>query len=175
MVSYYRTAHKAIPPGDLAGVLGMGSDATEAKDAAACVLNPIPMMRSLDIAQSAIVECDKERVFKVKTFTRWARKVVSDEALCAVLARSFGRYEADLEKAFARSASQCPAVGKVARFARLWRRKEQTRSSSSQGDRRRDPGSDFSDAHVAQAQWVGEGLCRLPATRNLISWWQAAY
>ena len=38
-----------------------------------------------------------KRVFKTKTFDRWARKLLSDELLCAAaLEIEQGRYEADL-------------------------------------------------------------------------------
>jgi hypothetical protein len=56
------------------------------------------------------------RVFKLKTFARWARKLLSDEQLCTA-AREIqrGEYEAD-------------------------------------------PGADFSDASVAQAQVIAQAL-----------------
>ena len=40
-----------------------------------------------------------KRIFKLKTFARWARRIISDEALCHAAAEiMIGRYEADLGK-----------------------------------------------------------------------------
>lgn len=50
-----------------------------------------------DIAQSATLNDVKKRVFKLKTFARWAKKILSDEQLCAAAQEiERGLYEADL-------------------------------------------------------------------------------
>jgi hypothetical protein len=39
----------------------------------------------------------RKRVFKLKTFARWAKKILSDEQLCAAAQEILnGQYEADL-------------------------------------------------------------------------------
>lgn len=56
---------------------------------------------------------DRKRVFKTKTFDRWARKVVGDELLC-IAAREIeaGLYEADLGHRLCKKRIATPGHGK---------------------------------------------------------------
>jgi len=64
------------------------------------------------IALGAIVVCRK-RVFKTKTFDRWAKKMISDDLLC-IAAREIelGRYEADLGGGVCKKRIALPGKGK---------------------------------------------------------------
>jgi hypothetical protein len=60
-----------------------------------------------------------KRVFKTKTFSRWARKSLPDSALCkAAREIELGLFEADLGVVYAKSASLCPGKARVDRRVR---------------------------------------------------------
>jgi hypothetical protein len=108
----------------------------------------------------------RKRVFKLKTFARWAKKILSDDQLCAA-AREIerGQYEADLGSGLCKKRIAVPGQGKSGATRTLVAKDGVQGIFFIAGRQKSDPGSDFSDANVAQAQVIGEALHR-QAPRN---------
>lgn len=99
------------------------------------------------------------RVFKLKTFARWARKVLSDDQLCAAaLEIQRGLYEADLGAGLCKKRIAVPGQGKSGATRTLVAKAGAHGIFLIAGRQKSDPGTDFSDANVAQAQVIGEAL-----------------
>ena len=107
-----------------------------------------------------------KRVFKLKSFSRWAKKVLADAQLCdAAREIERGHYEADLGAGLCKK--RIAVAGRVKRGA--------TRVLVAKGGadgiffiagrRKSDSGPDFSDSHVAQAQLIGEALQKADTKR----------
>ncbi len=101
----------------------------------------------------------KRRVFKLKTFARWAKKILSDEQLCAA-AREIqsGQYEADLGAGLCKKRIAVPGQGKSGATRTLVAKEGALGIFFIAGRQKSDPGTDFSDAQLAQAQVIGEAL-----------------
>lgn len=103
----------------------------------------------------------KKRVFKVKTFARWARKILSDDQLCNAADEILrGRYEADLGAGLCKKRIAVSGQGKSGATRTLVAKDGPYGIFFIAGRQKSDPGPDFSDANVAQAQIVGEALQR---------------
>jgi hypothetical protein len=101
----------------------------------------------------------KQRVFKLKTFARWAKKILSDEQLCvAALEIEHGQYEADLGGGLCKKRIAVSGQGKSGATRTLVAKDGELGLFFIAGRQKSDPGSDFSDASVAQAQELGEAL-----------------
>ena len=100
-----------------------------------------------------------KRVFKTKTFSRWARKVVGDAALCRA-AREIeqGLFEADLGGGLCKKRIALPGQGKSGSSRTLVAKKHKDAIFFLAGREKSDPGSDFSDHEVEAAKIVGAGL-----------------
>ena len=100
-----------------------------------------------------------KRVFKTKTFDRWARKVVSDELLCRA-AREIeqGQYEADLGGGVCKKRVAVPGQGKSGSTRTLVAKKHTTAIFFLAGREKNAPGSDFSAKEVDAAKVIGLGL-----------------
>jgi hypothetical protein len=107
-----------------------------------------------------------KRVFKLKSFSRWVKKVLADAQLCdAAREIERGHYEADLGAGLCKK--RIAVAGRVKRGA--------TRVLVAKGGadgiffiagrRKSDSGPDFSDSHVAQAQLIGEALQKADTKR----------
>ena len=108
----------------------------------------------------------RKRVFKLKTFARWAKKILSDDQLCAA-AREIerGQYEADLGSGLCKKRIAVPGQGKSGATRTLVAKDGVQGIFFIAGRQKNDPGSDFSDANVAQAQVIGEALQQASAKK----------
>lgn len=108
----------------------------------------------------------RKRVFKLKTFARWAKKILSDDQLCAA-AREIerGQYEADLGSGLCKKRIAVPGQGKSGATRTLVAKDGVQGIFFIAGRQKSDPGSDFSDANVAQAQVIGEALQQVSAKK----------
>lgn len=106
------------------------------------------------------------RVFKLKTFARWARKLLSDEQLCTA-AREIqrGEYEADLGAGLCKKRIAVPGQGKSGATRTLVAKEGVHGIFFIAGRQKSDPGADFSDASVAQAQVIAQALQKTSAKK----------
>ena len=103
----------------------------------------------------------RKRVFKIKTFARWAKKILSDEQLCAAAEEILqGQYEADLGAGLCKKRIAVSGRGKSGGVRTLVAREGAHGLFFIAGRQKSDPGSDFTQANVAQAQIIGEALQR---------------
>jgi hypothetical protein len=99
-----------------------------------------------------------KRVFKLKTFSRWAKKIISDEQLCrAAQEILLGQYEADLGSGLCKKRIAL-RQGKSGGTRTLVAKDGADGLFFIAGRQKSDPGRDFSDANVAQAQIIGDAL-----------------
>ncbi len=100
-----------------------------------------------------------KRVFKTKTFDRWARKVVSDALLCQA-AREIeqGQYEADLGGGVCKKRVAVPGQGKSGSTRILVAKKHNAAIFFLAGREKNAPGSDFSAKEVEAAKIIGNAL-----------------
>ena len=100
-----------------------------------------------------------KRVFKLKSFSRWAKKVLADAQLCDT-AREIerGHYEADLGAGLCKKRVAVAGRGKRGATRVLVAKGGTNGIFFIAGRKKSDPGSDFSDSHVAQARLIGEAL-----------------
>lgn len=100
-----------------------------------------------------------KRVFKTKTFNRWARKVVSDSALCdAAREIEQGLFAADLGAGLCKKRIALPGQGKSGSSRTLVAKKHKNAIFFLAGREKSQPGSDFSDQEVEAAKIIGSGL-----------------
>ena len=100
-----------------------------------------------------------KRVFKTKTFSRWARKILSDSALCQA-AREIeqGLFEADLGAGLCKKRIAMPGQGKSGSFRTLVAKNRKDAIFFLAGREKSKPGTDFSDQEVDAAKIVATGL-----------------
>ena len=117
------------------------------------------------IALGAIVVCRK-RVFKTKTFDRWAKKMISDDLLC-IAAREIelGRYEADLGGGVCKKRIALPGKGKSGSTRTLIAKEHKSAVFFLAGREKSEPGSDFSDKEMEAAKIVAKGLQAADTTK----------
>ena len=100
-----------------------------------------------------------KRVFKTKTFDRWARKVVSDELLCqAAHEIEQGQFEADLGGGVCKKRVAVPGQGKSGSTRTLVAKKHNTAIFFLAGREKNAPGSYFSTKEVEAAKIIGHAL-----------------
>lgn len=99
------------------------------------------------------------RVFKTKTFSRWARKVVADAALCKA-AREIeqGLFEADLGGGLCKKRISLPGQGKSGSSRILVAKKHKDAIFFLTGREKSQPGVDFSHQEIEAAKIVATGL-----------------
>ncbi len=103
----------------------------------------------------------RKRVFKIKTFARWVKKILSDEQLCAAAQEILqGQYEADLGAGLCKKRIAVSGRGKSGGVRTLVAKAGAHGLFFIAGRQKSDPGSDFTQANVAQAQVIGEALQR---------------
>jgi hypothetical protein len=108
----------------------------------------------------------KIRVFKLKTFARWAKKILSDEQLCAAAQEiQRGQYEADLGAGLCKKRIAVQGQGKSGATRTLVLKECAHGIFFIAGRQKSDPGTDFPDANVAQAQVIGEALQKASAKK----------
>lgn len=100
-----------------------------------------------------------KRVFKTKTFDRWARKVVSDALLCQA-AREIeqGLFEADLGAGVCKKRVPIPGKGKSGSTRTLVAKKHKGAIFFLAGREKNAPGADFSDKEVEAAKIIARSL-----------------
>ncbi len=100
-----------------------------------------------------------KRVFKLKTFSRWAKGVLTDEQLCAAAKEvTAGHYEADLGGGICKKRIAASGQGKSGAARTLIAKKHQEAIFFIAGREKSDPGADFSDKQVEAAKLVAKGL-----------------
>ena len=100
-----------------------------------------------------------KRVFKTKTFSRWARKILSDSALCQA-AREIeqGLFEADLGGGLCKKRIALPGQGKSGSSRTLVAKKHKDAVFFLAGREKSKPGTDFSDQEVEAVKIIALGL-----------------
>lgn len=100
-----------------------------------------------------------KRVFKTRTFSRWARKVVSDSALCQA-AREIeqGLFEADLGGGLCKKRVALLGQGKSGSSRTLVAKKHKDAIFFLAGREKSKPGTDFSDQEVEAVKIIATGL-----------------
>ena len=102
-----------------------------------------------------------KRVFKTKTFDRWARKLLSDGQLCAAaLDLEQGRYEADLGGGVCKKRIAVPGQGKSGSTRTLVAKRHPNAIIFLVGREKNAPGADFPDALVEAVKIVAGNLHR---------------
>ncbi len=100
-----------------------------------------------------------KRVFKTKTFDRWARKLLSDELLCAVaLEIEQGRYEADLGGGVCKKRVAVPGQGKSGSIRTLVAKQHPNAIIFLVGREKNASGADFPDALVVAVKVIASNL-----------------
>ena len=100
-----------------------------------------------------------KRVFKTKTFDRWARKVVSDPLLCQAAGEiEQGLFEADLGGGVCKKRVAVPGRGKSGSTRTLVAKKHKNAIFFLAGREKSQPGSDFSDKEVEATKIIASGL-----------------
>lgn len=107
-----------------------------------------------------------KRVFKTKTFSRWARKVVSDSALCQA-AREIeqGLFEADLGGGLCKKRVALPGQGKSGSVRTLVAKRHQDSIFFLAGREKSQAGTDFSEREVDAVKLIASGLQRADAQK----------
>jgi hypothetical protein len=100
-----------------------------------------------------------KRVFKTKTFSRWARKVIGDAALCRA-AREIeqGVFEADLGGGLCKKRIALPGQGKSGSSRTLVAKRHKDAIFFLAGREKSQSGADFSDSEVEAAKIIAAGL-----------------
>ena len=100
-----------------------------------------------------------KRVFKTKTFDRWARKVLSDPLLCQA-AREIeqGLFEADLGGGVCKKRVAIAGQGKSGATRTLVAKKHKDAIFFLAGREKNEPGSDFSGKEVDASKIIASGL-----------------
>jgi hypothetical protein len=103
----------------------------------------------------------RKRVFKTKTFDRWAKKLLSDDLLCAA-ARDIeqGRYEADLGGGVCKKRIAVPGQGKSGSTRTLVAKQHPSAIIFLVGREKNAPGADFPDALVEVVKVIASNLHR---------------
>ncbi len=100
-----------------------------------------------------------KRVFKTKTFDRWARKLIGDSLLCQA-AREIeqGLFEADLGGGLCKKRVPFPGQGKSGSARTLVAKKHKGAIFLLAGREKSAPGTDFSDREVDAAKIIARAL-----------------
>ena len=89
----------------------------------------------------------------------WARKLLSDEQLCSTAREIMkGQYDADLGKGLCKKRIAMDGQGKRGATRTLVAKQGTLAIFYIAGRQKSDPGADFSEANVAQAQLLGQAV-----------------
>ena len=100
-----------------------------------------------------------KRVFKIRTFARWSRKVLSDAMLCqAAVEIEQGLFEADLGGGVCKKRVPLPGQGKSGSTRTLVAKRHKNAIFFLAGREKSAPGADFSDKEVDAAKIIAKGL-----------------
>lgn len=105
----------------------------------------------------------RKRVFKTKSFDRWAKKVLTDALLCAA-AREIeqGVYEADLGQGVCKKRIAVSGKGKSGGTRTLVAKQHAAAIIFLVGREKNEPGADFSDVVVEAAKTIASDLSKMP-------------
>ncbi|HEV6964763.1 MULTISPECIES: type II toxin-antitoxin system RelE/ParE family toxin [Roseateles] len=105
----------------------------------------------------------RKRVFKTKSFDRWAKKVLTDALLCAA-AREIeqGVYEADLGQGVCKKRIAVSGKGKSGGTRTLVAKQHAAAIIFLVGREKNEPGPDFSDVVVEAAKTIASDLSKMP-------------
>lgn len=100
-----------------------------------------------------------KRVFKIKTFDRWARKILTDALLCQA-AREIeqGLFEADLGAGVCKKRIAVPGQGKSGSTRTLVAKKHADAIFFLAGRAKNEPGADFADKEVDAVKIIAASL-----------------
>ena len=109
---------------------------------------------------------DQKRVFKTKTFDRWAKKLLGDEVLCRA-AREIeqGLFEADLGSGICKKRVAMAGMGKSGGTRTLVAKQHAAAVFFLLGREKNSPGTDFSDAAVEAVKLIGANLQIQPISK----------
>jgi len=100
-----------------------------------------------------------KRAFELKTFSRWAKGVLTDEQLCAAAKDVMaGHYEVDLGAGICKKRIAAGEQGKSGATRTLIAKKHQDAIFFLAGREKNEPGTDFTDKQVEAAKVVAKGL-----------------
>lgn len=100
-----------------------------------------------------------KRIFKTKTFSRWAKKLIADDLLCkAAREIEAGLYEADLGGGVCKKRIAMPGKGKSGSHRTLVATRHKSAIFFIAGREKNEPGSDFSTNEEEAAKLVAKGL-----------------
>ena len=109
---------------------------------------------------------DLKRVFKTKTFDRWAKKALSDKVLCnAAREIEQGLYEADLGGGICKKRVAIAGMGKSGGTRTLVAKQHAAAIFFLLGREKSAPGTDFSDAAVEAVRLIGARLQIQPMSK----------
>lgn len=108
----------------------------------------------------------RKKVFKTKSFDRWAKKVLADALLCAA-AREIeqGMYEADLGQGVCKKRIAVPGKGKSGGTRTLVAKQHVAAIIFLVGREKNEPGPDFSDVVLEAARTIASDLNKQPIER----------
>lgn len=124
--------------------------------------NTLVRKTNLTIAQNAIVKKPhQKRVFKTKTFSRWAKGLLTDAQLCKAAHEILqGLYEVELGMGLCKKRIAIFGQGKRGATRTLVAKESAHGLFFLVGRQKSDPGNDFSDAQVDAAKIIGTALQR---------------
>lgn len=100
-----------------------------------------------------------KRVFKTKTFSRWAKKLITDERLCNAAKEIMkGQHEGDLGSGLCKKRIAVAGQGKSGATRTLVAKESTNGIFFVAGRQKSDPGTDFSDSQVSAAKIIGTSL-----------------
>lgn len=103
-------------------------------------------------------KCNK-RVFKFKTFERWARKILTDAELCTAAREILdGRYEADLGGGVCKKRVAPAGRGKSGGTRTLVAKESDHAIFFIAGREKNEPGKDFSDVQIDAAKILAKAV-----------------
>jgi hypothetical protein len=102
---------------------------------------------------------NSKRVFKTKTFDRWAKKLIPDHLLCIAAQEIIqGNFDADLGGGVCKKRVALPGQGKSGSTRTLVAKKHKLAIFFIVGREKSDPGKDFSATEEEAAKIVAKGL-----------------
>ena len=108
----------------------------------------------------------QKRIFKTKTFDRWAKKLLADSLLCAAAREiEIGVYEADLGQGVCKKRIALPGAGKSGGTRTLVANQNAEAIIFIVGREKSEPGPDFPDVVVEAAKTIASGLNKQPMAR----------
>lgn len=107
-----------------------------------------------------------KRVFKVKTFDRWAKGVLTDKELCKAAKEVIaGQFEADLGGGVCKKRVAVKGMGKSGATRTLIAKENALGIFFVTGRQKSDPGTDFTPKQEAVAKVIAKGLSKVDESK----------